>query len=260
MRAYAVAGSFDDCHRLTREAFGDADAAPARAADVGQLGQHRPAAAADGLLLPRGGAGRAHGPRRRREIVVCTPSGNFGNLTAGLMAKRAGLPIARFVAATNVNDVVPEYLATGRFEPRPRCRRSPTRWTSATRATSSACCGCTTATSTRCAATSPAAGTPTTRCATTIKRVYDERGYLLDPHSAIAYLGLKAHLGGRRPGAGRGRHLSRDGASGEVRRDRRADPRPADRDAGAAGRGAGAAAAHPEDRRVVRRRAANADD
>jgi threonine synthase len=50
--------------------------------------------------------------------VFSTPSGNFGNLTAGLLAKRAGLPIARFVAATNANDVVPAYLETGRFEPR----------------------------------------------------------------------------------------------------------------------------------------------
>src|SRR5207247_8336357 len=50
-------------------------------------------------------------------VVFCTPSGNFGNLTAGLMAKRAGLPIAQFVAATNVNDIVPEYLLTGRFQP-----------------------------------------------------------------------------------------------------------------------------------------------
>ena len=50
--------------------------------------------------------------------TVCTPSGNFGNLTAGLMAKRAGAPISRFIAATNVNDIVPAYLASGRFEPR----------------------------------------------------------------------------------------------------------------------------------------------
>ena len=52
------------------------------------------------------------------EIRVCTPSGNFGNLTAGMMAKRAGLPVSRFVAATNVNDVVPEYLERGIFSPR----------------------------------------------------------------------------------------------------------------------------------------------
>jgi threonine synthase len=50
------------------------------------------------------------------------PSGNFGNLTAGLMAKRIGLPIARFVAATNVNDAVPAYLRTGQYQPRDSVR------------------------------------------------------------------------------------------------------------------------------------------
>ena len=50
---------------------------------------------------------------------MSVPSGNFGNLTAGLIAKRIGLPVTQFVAATNVNDAVPEYLETGRYEPRP---------------------------------------------------------------------------------------------------------------------------------------------
>jgi threonine synthase len=50
------------------------------------------------------------------------PSGNFGNLTAGLIAKRLGLPVRRFVAATNVNDAVPAYLRSGVYEPRPSVR------------------------------------------------------------------------------------------------------------------------------------------
>jgi threonine synthase len=53
---------------------------------------------------------------------VSVPSGNFGNLTAGLIAKRLGLPVARFVAATNVNDAVPAYLRSGRYEPRQSVR------------------------------------------------------------------------------------------------------------------------------------------
>jgi len=52
-------------------------------------------------------------------LTVSVPSGNFGNLTAGIFAKRIGLPVAMFVAATNVNDIVPEYLRTGQFHPRP---------------------------------------------------------------------------------------------------------------------------------------------
>jgi threonine synthase len=51
-------------------------------------------------------------------LVVAVPSGNFGNLTAGLFAKRIGLPVAKFVAATNANDVVPQYLLSGKYEPR----------------------------------------------------------------------------------------------------------------------------------------------
>jgi threonine synthase len=51
-------------------------------------------------------------------LIVSVPSGNFGNLTAGIFAKRIGLPVARFVASTNANDVVPEYLRSGEFHPR----------------------------------------------------------------------------------------------------------------------------------------------
>ena len=81
-------------------------AAPPDSADVGQLDQRRPSAAADDLLLP--GSRRVAADRLGVAVpVVCTPSGNFGNLTAGLLARRAGAPIERFVAATNVNDVVP---------------------------------------------------------------------------------------------------------------------------------------------------------
>jgi len=53
---------------------------------------------------------------------VSVPSGNFGNLTAGLIAKRLGLPVRRFVAATNVNDTVPHYLRTGEYHPKPSVR------------------------------------------------------------------------------------------------------------------------------------------
>jgi len=53
-----------------------------------------------------------------RPPVVAVPSGNFGNLTAGLIAQRLGLPVARFVAGTNVNDAVPEFLRTGHYQPR----------------------------------------------------------------------------------------------------------------------------------------------
>ena len=190
VRAYAVAGSFDDCHRLTREAFADTDLrkrmqlTSANSVNIGRL-------------LPQsiyyffavGQAGRT------REIVFSTPSGNFGDLTAGLFAKRAGLPVSHFIAATNVNDIVPAYLESGRYEPRA---------------------------SVTTIANAMDVGHPSnfermrwlyhdnvdemrrdiTGCRfrdedvrEIIRRVYEDRGYLLDPHSAIAYLGLKRQEG-----------------------------------------------------------------
>ena len=208
VRAYAVAGSFDDCHRLTREAFGDGGIrrrvrlTSANSVNVGRLLPQM-------VYYFHAVAGIARLPDASpADLVVCTPSGNFGNLTAGLLARRAGLPIARFVAATNVNDVVPQYLETGAFSPRP---------------------------SVRTIANAMDVGHPSNfermlwlyghdadamrrdiagiryrdeNVRDTIKRVYEARGYLLDPHSAIGYMGLKAYLG-------------REGREGQEGQDRR---------------------------------------
>jgi threonine synthase len=188
VRAYAIAGSFDDCQRLVKAASADQallDRVRLTSANSINIGRLLPQMVyyfhIIAQLARAGGAARA---------VVSTPSGNFGNLTAGLLAKRAGLPIDRFVAATNVNDVVPGYLITGRFEPRA---------------------------SKQTVANAMDVGNPSNfdrmswmyggdvdamrrdmvgsahaddEVRATIRRVYDERGYLLDPHSAIAYLGL----------------------------------------------------------------------
>jgi threonine synthase len=201
VRAYAVAGSFDDCHRLTRDAYADPDLrrsmrlTSANSVNIGRLlpqsVYYFHAVAQLHALAARNASSAAQGP----EIIFSTPSGNFGNLTAGLMAKRAGLPIARFVAATNANDVVPAYLETGRFEPRPSMatlsnamdvghpsnfERMLWLYSSDLDAMRRDIVGC---------------RFTDADVRATIKRVYEERGYLLDPHSAIAYLGLVGHLG-----------------------------------------------------------------
>src|SRR6185436_4928395 len=107
--AVAVHGTFDDCQRLVKQAFADDDLrshvwlTPANSINLGRLlPQVFYYFVLAGLENP----------------TVSVPSGNFGNLTAGLIAKRIGLPVERFVAATNVNDVVPEYLRTGEYKPR----------------------------------------------------------------------------------------------------------------------------------------------
>ena len=119
IRAFAVDGTFDDCQRLVKQAFADHELHR-------KLGLTSANSINVGRLLPQifyylHAAAQLAAEDGGREIVFSTPSGNFGNLTAGLMAKRLGLA-CRFVAATNVNDVVPEYLATGVYQPRPSRR------------------------------------------------------------------------------------------------------------------------------------------
>src|SRR5271170_172890 len=112
--ALEVSGTFDDCQRLVKQAFADE-----------QLNQRAFLTSANsinvGRLLPQmfyHVAAYRQLPVASVPLIVAVPSGNFGNLTAGMFAKRAGLPVARFVAATNANDVVPQYLLSGKYEPR----------------------------------------------------------------------------------------------------------------------------------------------
>lgn len=114
VQAISVGGTFDDCQRLVKQAFADDELrrhvwlTPANSINLGRL---LPQVFYYFLLARLG-----------RPAIVSVPSGNFGNLTAGLIARRIGLPVARFVAATNVNDAVPMYLRTGRYEPRESIR------------------------------------------------------------------------------------------------------------------------------------------
>jgi len=112
--ALEIEGVFDDCQRLVKQAFLDAD-----------LKKHLQLTSANsiniGRLIPQSfyyfnAAGLLK--RQKAPVIFVTPSGNFGNLTAGLIAHRMGLPVEQFVAATNSNNVVPEYLASGVYRPK----------------------------------------------------------------------------------------------------------------------------------------------
>jgi threonine synthase len=115
--ALAVAGSFDDCQALVKAAFADADLATrhgltsANSINVARLLPQTLYYAEAAAALRR--LGLPDPP------VFGVPSGNFGNLCAGLLARAMGLPVASFVAATNANATVPEYLETGDYRPRP---------------------------------------------------------------------------------------------------------------------------------------------
>ena len=113
--ALEVAGTFDDCQRLVKQAFCDAELnkraflTSANSINIGRLLPQMFYHVAAYRQLPVASV----------PLIVSVPSGNFGNLTAGIFAKRIGLPVARFVASTNANDAVPQYLRSGKFHPRP---------------------------------------------------------------------------------------------------------------------------------------------
>lgn len=112
--ALEVAGSFDDCQRLVKAAFLDRE-----------LSEERNLTSANSINIARLIPQSFYYFEAVRQLpqgaepVFVVPSGNFGNLTAGILANLMGLPVRHFIAATNVNDVVPAYLESGEYEPRP---------------------------------------------------------------------------------------------------------------------------------------------
>jgi threonine synthase len=115
VRAVRVPGTFDDCQRLVKQAFLDRRLAAlnlssANSINIGRLLPQSVYYVASWLDAGGGDAG---------DVVFTVPSGNLGNLTAGVIAQRLGLPVARFIAASNVNDVLPAYLDTGVYRAKP---------------------------------------------------------------------------------------------------------------------------------------------
>ncbi|MEI7812523.1 MAG: threonine synthase [Ignavibacteria bacterium] len=112
--ALEIEGTFDDCQRLVRQAFTDSSLKEKlRLSSANSINFAR--------LLPQSFyyySAYARLEDKTKPFIVSVPSGNFGNLTAGLIAKKTGLPVDMFIAATNVNDIVPEYLETGSYNPR----------------------------------------------------------------------------------------------------------------------------------------------
>jgi threonine synthase len=205
--ALAMRGTFDDCQRLVKQAFADDDLrqhvwlTPANSINLGRLlpqvfyyfllaTGYGPQAAGYGLQAT-GGFPKPEARSPEPGPIVSVPSGNFGNLTAGLIAQRLGLPVRRFVAATNVNDAVPEYLRSGRYQPRPSIRtvanamdvgapsnleRMQALFDGNLDALRRHVIGC---------------AYDDARIVAEIGSVYQRHGYLLDPHSAIAWLALQ---------------------------------------------------------------------
>lgn len=211
-RALRVAGTFDDCQRLVKEAFSDAGLrerhhlTSANSINIGRLLPQVIYHVHARVTLPGpGGTPDLAGPQGAAgPVVVSVPSGNFGNLAAGLLAKRMGLPVDHFLAATNVNDVVPEYLQTGVFTPRPSRRTLSSAMDVGTPSNLEriqALYGDDVA-AIREDVTGSAWSDDETRGA--ILRLDRRRGSLLDPHGAVGLLALEGWMADRRDRAWRG--------------------------------------------------------
>ena len=123
VRALKVKGTFDDCQRLVKTAFTDASLreklrlSSANSINISRLLPQSFYYMYAALLVRNRAAmdNKIHDPA----IIMVVPSGNFGNLTSGLIAREMGAPIAGFVAATNTNRTIPDWIATGEYNARP---------------------------------------------------------------------------------------------------------------------------------------------
>jgi len=127
-----------------------------------------------------------------REFYVSVPSGNFGNLTAGLIAGRMGLPVKHYIVATNVNDVVPEYLETGNYRPRPSIPTIANAMDVGNPSNFARILDLFGQSHDAIAAAMSAYSYTDDELKSTIGEVYLRTGYLLDPHGASGYRALKA--------------------------------------------------------------------
>lgn len=134
IRALEVDGTFDDCQALVKQAFSDEQlTAKYRLTSANSINIAR--------LIPQTFYYfNAYAQLKKagfRDVVFSVPSGNFGNIGAGLLACKMGLPVKAFVAATNINDTVPRFLETGVYEPKPSIQTyanamdvgAPSNWT-----------------------------------------------------------------------------------------------------------------------------------
>lgn len=115
IKTVAVNGTFDDCQQMVKQTFEDNDLrAQMRLNSANSINISRIFAQ---ICYYFEAIAQLKQVNSDDNAVVCVPSGNFGNLTAGMIAKGLGLPVERFIAATNINDTVPRYWKTGQWSP-----------------------------------------------------------------------------------------------------------------------------------------------
>lgn len=190
--AVEVDGTFDDCQALVKSAFMDQE-----------LNERMQLTSANSInvarFLPQAfyyfyAYAQMKKLGREKELVVCVPSGNFGNITAGLFAKRMRLPVKRFIAANNRNDIFYQYLKTGQYAPKPSVQTianamdvgDPSNFARILDLYEGS----------HDAIASEISGETYTddQIREIVQLTYDETGYLLDPHGACGYRALSENL------------------------------------------------------------------
>jgi threonine synthase len=203
VRALRVPGAFDDCQRLVKAAFVDPGFEDFHLSSANSINI--------GRLLPQavyyfaGWLDVADG----QPVVFSVPSGNLGNLTAGVLAQRLGLPAARFVAASNVNDVLPEFLRTGIYRARPSIATlsnamdvgDPSNFVRLLALHGGS------AEALQENVEGVVIGEEETRA--TIRDVYRRTGYVLDPHAAVGYAAAERAAGAGGDAGGSGSDVAR---------------------------------------------------
>jgi threonine synthase len=190
IHALEVKGSFDDCQQLVKKAFTDrqiTDQLFLTSANSINVARWLPQQFYYALAYQQW-------PNKKRPPVISVPSGNFGNICAGLLAHHSGLPVQHFIAACNANQVVPDCLATERYEPRPSVATlsnamdvgNPSnfvrilqlfnqQWGDVKKVLSSVSIG-------------------DTETVQTMQLLHEQYGYFADPHGAVGYAALAQHL------------------------------------------------------------------
>ena len=188
--ALEVDGTFDDCQRLVKQAFLDRELnAKLFLTSANSINIAR--------LIPQSFYffyAYSRLQQYGKPIVFSIPSGNFGNLTGGLLAMKMGLPVSKFVASTNINDVVPEYLVSKQFKPRASEQTisnamdvgNPSNFARILDLFQNDF------NSIKNLISGYAFTDEETRAA--MRQVFGTNGYVMDPHGAVAYLGLKQYI------------------------------------------------------------------
>ncbi len=190
--AIEVDGTFDDCQALVKSAFMDKE-----------LNAHMQLTSANSInvarFLPQAfyyfyAYAQMKKLGKADHLVICVPSGNFGNITAGLFGKRMGLPVERFIAANNRNDIFYQYLKTGEYHPRASVATIANAMDVGDPSNFARVLDLYNGNHDAIAAEVSGETYTDEQIRETVQRTYEETGYLLDPHGACGYRALSEDL------------------------------------------------------------------